>query len=382
MAIDRSGEIATNLEAVRDQISKAASIAGRALDEITLIAVTKTFPASDVEILRDLGVNDFGENRDADAAPKAAAVGGTWHFQGQIQSNKLKSITSWANVIHSLDEIRHFEVIEKSAPYPLDIFCQVSLDGSAGRGGVSEQKLYELAQAIEKSATHRLQGLMAVAPLGVDPSDAFSKLSVIHKAFMADFPKADKLSAGMSGDFKEAIAYGATHIRIGSSILGSRYAYRYRCVMANALKRVANYLGLMDDPEFDTPIASTTSAVATSSEVRIKARLPRPVSSVDAPPQLDLPVLDRIVTLHPRFYNEARTIGEHFRLGNPVIINLTDMDESEHKRLVDFASGLAFGLHGTIERVTKKVFLLSPANVSIDVEDKSAAAQASFFNQS
>ena len=157
--------------------------------------------------------------------------------------------------------------------------------------------------------------------------------------------------------------------------------------MANALKRVANYLGLMDDPEFDTPLASSTPAVTTSSEVRIKPRMTRPVSSVvtssaDAAPQLDLPVLDRIVTLHPRFYNEARTIGEHFRLGNPVIINLTDMDESEHKRLVDFASGLAFGLHGTIERVTKKVFLLSPANVSIDVEDKSAAAQASFFNQS
>ena len=196
--------------------------AGRSLDEITLIAVTKTFPASDVEILRDLGVTDFGENRDADAAPKAAAVAGTWHFQGQIQSNKLKSITSWAHVIHSLDEIRHFEVIEKSAPHPLEIFCQVSLDGSEGRGGVSEQKLYELAQAIEKSATHRLQGLMAVAPLGVDPADAFSKLSAIHKAFMADFPKANKLSAGMSGDYKEAIAYGATHIRIGSSILGSR----------------------------------------------------------------------------------------------------------------------------------------------------------------
>ena len=157
--------------------------------------------------------------------------------------------------------------------------------------------------------------------------------------------------------------------------------------MANALKRVANYLGLMDDPEFDTPLASSTPAATTSSEVRIKPRLSRPVSSVvtssaDAAPQLDLPVLDRIVTLHPRFYNEARTIGEHFRLGNPVIINLTDMDESEHKRLVDFASGLAFGLHGTIERVTKKVFLLSPANVSINVEDKSAAAQASFFNQS
>jgi pyridoxal phosphate enzyme (YggS family) len=222
VAIDRRGEITSNLQSVRDEISKAVASAGRSLEEITLIAVTKTFPASDVEILRDLGVTHFGENRDSDAAPKASTVAGTWHFQGQIQSNKLKSITSWANVIHSLDEIRHFEVIEKSAPHPLDIFCQVSLDGSEGRGGVSEQKLYELAQAIEKSATHRLQGLMAVAPLGVDPSAAFSKLSAIHKAFMADFPKANKLSAGMSGDYKEAIAHGATHIRIGSSILGSR----------------------------------------------------------------------------------------------------------------------------------------------------------------
>ncbi|MBU6313946.1 MAG: YggS family pyridoxal phosphate-dependent enzyme [Actinomycetales bacterium] len=222
MAIDRRSEIAGNLEAVREQISKAAESAGRSVDEITLIAVTKTFPASDVVILKDLGVHDFGENRDSDASPKAATISGRWHFQGQIQSNKLKSITQWANVIHSLDEVRHFEVIEKTAPHALDIFCQVSLDAAAGRGGVSEQKLYELAREIEKSPTHRLQGLMAVAPLGVDPSIAFSKLSAIHKAFMADFPRANKLSAGMSGDFKEAIAHGATHIRIGSQILGSR----------------------------------------------------------------------------------------------------------------------------------------------------------------
>jgi pyridoxal phosphate enzyme (YggS family) len=222
VAIDRRSEIAGNLEAVREQISLAADRAGRSANEITLIAVTKTFPASDVEILKDLGVTNFGENRDADAAPKAAEISGIWHFQGQIQSNKLKSITSWANVLHSLDQIRHFEVVEKIAPHPLDIFCQVSLDGSEGRGGVSENELFELAQAIEKSETHRLLGLMAVAPLGADPADAFSKLSVIHKAFMADFPKANKLSAGMSGDFKEAIAYGATHIRIGSQILGSR----------------------------------------------------------------------------------------------------------------------------------------------------------------
>lgn len=157
--------------------------------------------------------------------------------------------------------------------------------------------------------------------------------------------------------------------------------------MANAIKRVANYLGLMDDPEFDTPVSSQLPATQISHDVRIKARNPRSVSSVitstaEVAPQLDLPVLDRIITLHPRFYNEARTIGEHFRQGNPVIINLTDMDESDHKRLVDFASGLAFGLHGTIERVTKKVFLISPANLQVSTEDKSAAAQASFFNQS
>ena len=157
--------------------------------------------------------------------------------------------------------------------------------------------------------------------------------------------------------------------------------------MANAIKRVANYLGLMDDPEFDTPARSKLPSVPTSGESAVKVRSPRTVSSVatssnEIAPQLDLPVLDRIVTLHPRFYNEARTIGEHFREGKPVIINLTDMDESEHKRLVDFASGLAFGLHGTIERVTKKVFLISPANLHVSSEDKSAAAQASFFNQS
>jgi cell division inhibitor SepF len=154
--------------------------------------------------------------------------------------------------------------------------------------------------------------------------------------------------------------------------------------MSNAIRRVANYLGLMDEPEFDTVQAPAKP----SGDVRVKSRELRPVSTVrstevvNAAPQLDLPVLDRIITLHPRYYNEARTIGEHYREGNPVIINLTEMDESEHKRLVDFASGLAFGLHGTIERVTKKVFLLSPANVSVSSEDKSAAAQASFFNQS
>ncbi|MCX6442881.1 MAG: cell division protein SepF [Actinobacteria bacterium] len=156
--------------------------------------------------------------------------------------------------------------------------------------------------------------------------------------------------------------------------------------MSNPLHKIGIYLGVMEEPEFDTP--ATTPVIPPTGDVRITTREPRggsairTTSVVQVAPQLDLPVLDRIVTLHPRYYNEARTIGEHFREGNPVIINLSEMDESELKRIVDFASGLAFGLHGTIERITKKVFLISPSNVNVSNEDKSAAAQAILFNQS
>lgn len=157
--------------------------------------------------------------------------------------------------------------------------------------------------------------------------------------------------------------------------------------MANALRKMANYLGLMDDPDLGTDEnTDQVFAQPKTQEQKYRSQI-RPATLAIAPVapaavQLDLPVLDRIVTLHPRFYNEARTIGEQYREGNPVIINLSDMDESERKRLVDFASGLVFGLHGTIERVTSKVFLLSPANVRVSSEDKTAAAEASFFNQS
>ncbi len=153
--------------------------------------------------------------------------------------------------------------------------------------------------------------------------------------------------------------------------------------MANALRKMANYLGLMDDLEMD--VMEQPSSRVSPPEQRIKTREARntPLAVAPAPAiQMDLPVLDRIVTLHPRFYNEARTIGEHYRLGNPVIMNLSDMEENERKRLVDFASGLVFGHNGKIERVTSKVFLLSPANIKVSSEDKTAAAEASFFNQS
>ena len=214
--MNRMEEISENLEVVRSKIAKVAN------HEVTLIAVTKTFPVADAQILHDLGVRDFGENRDAEGAEKSAVVSGTWHFQGQIQSNKLKSITSWASVIHSLDDPRHFEIIEKVAPHRLQIFLQLSLDGSDHRGGAALEKLMDLAELVENSPNHTLAGLMSVPPVEMDPDKAFAQLAAIRSDFLKQFPLAQSLSAGMSGDYELAISHGATHVRVGSSILGSR----------------------------------------------------------------------------------------------------------------------------------------------------------------
>jgi len=220
----RYDEIAGNLETVQSQIEAAAKIAHRMSNEITLIAVTKTFPVSDVHILASLNIHHYGENRDGDAAPKASAVPGTWHFQGQIQSNKLKSIASWANVVHSLDELRHIQTLDKVTTHRIGVFLQVSLDGAQGRGGAKPSDLSELADAVMGAVYLDLLGLMAVAPLDVSSDEAFEKLAIIHTDFKASYPAAKYLSAGMSNDFESAIIHGATHIRIGSSILGSRPA--------------------------------------------------------------------------------------------------------------------------------------------------------------
>lgn len=224
--MNRRQEISNNLVLVQEKIAKAAVDANRSPEEITLIVVTKTYPHEDVEIIKELGISNFGENRDSEGAEKSKEVDGVWHFQGQIQSNKLKSITSWAHVIHSLDDVRHFEIIDRVAPHPLGIFCQISLDGVENRGGVTSENLYQLASAVEASTNHKLLGLMSVAPLGSTPDEAFARLAEIQRAFVADFPNATKISAGMSGDFENAIAHGATHIRVGSSILGSRSGAR------------------------------------------------------------------------------------------------------------------------------------------------------------
>lgn len=214
--MNRVEEIEFNLQTVRANIAAVAS------HPVTLIAVTKTFPISDVQILKQLGIEEFGENRDSEGAEKSQIVQGNWHFQGQIQSNKLKSITSWASVIHSLDDPRHFEIIERVALHPLSIFLQVSLDGAHTRGGTGIDQLYQLAELVSASKLHTLAGLMSVPPVAMDPEAAYSQLSLIRNEFLLRFPKAAALSAGMSGDYQSAVTHGATHVRIGSSILGSR----------------------------------------------------------------------------------------------------------------------------------------------------------------
>jgi pyridoxal phosphate enzyme (YggS family) len=217
----RKDEIAQNLQEVKERIQSAANSVNRDPNEIQLIVVTKTFPISDIEILRDLGELNFGENRDQEAGPKAQTIPATWHFQGQIQSNKIKSICEWADVIHSVSSEK--EVLKfAQSPRKHQVFLQVSLDGQLGRGGANPAELARLADLVNESNNLELLGLMAVAPLGVDPENAFADLAQINQGFQRQFPNSKYLSAGMSGDFEAAIKFGATHIRVGSSILGSR----------------------------------------------------------------------------------------------------------------------------------------------------------------
>jgi pyridoxal phosphate enzyme (YggS family) len=224
--MNRPEQIAENLKQVKEKIAQAARNAGRSSDEITLIIVTKTFPLSDLEILYQLGLREFGENRDQEAVAKVDKLPNDikWHFQGGIQSNKLKSIATWASCIHSVDQLKYAQIIsDQNLAMAKPIYIQVSLDEPPeSRGGVDPAKLFDLASSIEKLPGISLQGLMAVAPLTNPVSDSFARLQAIHDEFKAVYKNATYLSAGMSGDYEMAISYGATHLRIGSSILGNR----------------------------------------------------------------------------------------------------------------------------------------------------------------
>lgn len=226
--LDRRAEIAQSLNDVRNRVAQATAKAGRLPESVTLIAVTKTYPASDVEILSDLGVRNFGENRSGEGAEKSALVAGHWHFQGQIQSNKIGTIAKWANTIHSLDQLSHVAKFDRAVGEEsgkrAQIFIQLSLDGDSTRAGVSGEELLTLGQAVMQANNLDLMGLMVVPPVQADPERAFAEVSDHAERFKREFSTATSLSAGMSGDYEIAIAYGATHIRVGSQILGPRTA--------------------------------------------------------------------------------------------------------------------------------------------------------------
>ncbi|HRW19763.1 MAG TPA: YggS family pyridoxal phosphate-dependent enzyme [Dermatophilaceae bacterium] len=236
----RRDEIAAGLSAVRRRIAAAAESCGRDPAELTLVVVTKTFPVDDVGHLLALGVRDVGENRDQEAGPKyamvherwpAEAAGVTVHFIGQLQTNKAGSVAGYADVVHAVDRAKLARALDRSAAgrvgpgrRPLRVLVQVSLDppGTAGRAGVPVAAAEELADLVEACPQLELGGVMGVAPLGGDPDRAFARLREASVAIRSRHPQADWISAGMSGDLEAAVRNGATHLRVGSAILGSR----------------------------------------------------------------------------------------------------------------------------------------------------------------
>jgi PLP dependent protein len=235
----RTAQLGQRLTAVRQRISEAVAAAERTDDPPRLIVVSKFHPADDIRRLAGLGVADFGENRDQEASEKASLLSGLdvrWHFVGQLQSKKAKTVVRYAHAVHSVDRSQLVEALgramaaeqERSGRSSLDCFIQVSLDDDAAahRGGAAPADVPLLAEELEEAAGLRLAGVMAVAPLGADPDRAFAKLSEISVRLRADHPDATGVSAGMSQDLEAAIRYGTTHLRIGSDILGSRPAVR------------------------------------------------------------------------------------------------------------------------------------------------------------
>ncbi|MFF7869841.1 YggS family pyridoxal phosphate-dependent enzyme [Streptomyces qaidamensis] len=233
---DRKDELAANLAKVERRIADACAAAGRARDEVTLIVVTKTYPASDVRILAELGVRHVAENRDQDAAPKAEACSDlplTWHFVGQLQTNKVRSVVGYADFVQSVDRSKLVASLSKEAVRAgreLGCLIQVALDagesGRGERGGTGPGGIGELADLVAGAPGLRLDGLMTVAPLTGEYAGreqaAFERLMVLSTDLRRSHPAATMVSAGMSTDLEQAVAAGATHVRVGSAVLGVR----------------------------------------------------------------------------------------------------------------------------------------------------------------
>jgi pyridoxal phosphate enzyme (YggS family) len=230
---DRSNEVAANLDSVRSRIAVACESAGRAVDDITLTVVTKYFPASDVRLLADLGVRHVGENRHQEAEAKAAEcaeLGLTWHFIGGLQSNKAAAVAAYSSVVESVDRAKLLSGLSRGAHESdriLDVLVQVSLDPAGSpeggaRAGVRPEAASSLAQRVVETDGLRLRGVMGVAPLNQDPQAGFAKLARVAAEVRALDPAATWVSAGMSNDLEAAVESGATHVRIGSAVLGER----------------------------------------------------------------------------------------------------------------------------------------------------------------
>lgn len=230
----RRAELAANLERVRTRIALAADAVGRSHEEITLVAVTKFFPASDVRHLAALGVTDVGENRHQEAEAKAADCAELdslrWHYIGGLQSNKAAAVARYSDIVESVDRVKLLPGLARGATErgrPLGVLVQISLDSSdrsaaSQRGGIHPDAAPRLADAVAGESHLDLLGVMAVAPLGGSPAAAFERLADIADRIRRDHPAATAISAGMSGDLEDAIRFGATHVRVGSAILGNR----------------------------------------------------------------------------------------------------------------------------------------------------------------
>ncbi|KQQ01470.1 MULTISPECIES: YggS family pyridoxal phosphate-dependent enzyme [unclassified Rathayibacter] len=213
--------------AVSERVADAARSVGRDPSELTTIVVTKFHPVELLQGLLELGVVDFGENRHQEAQEKAAVLEGTaarWHFIGQLQSKKARQVRRYADAVHSVDRLALVPLLDIAEGDPLDVFLQVDLSGDPGRGGAAPVDVDALADALVAAPGLVLRGVMAVAPLGEEPRAAFARLRVLSERVRAVDPAASAISAGMSNDFAEAIAEGATHLRIGSAITGNRPA--------------------------------------------------------------------------------------------------------------------------------------------------------------
>ena len=230
-AVARREQLSASLVQVRERIGAACRATGRSRGDVQLIVVTKNFPGSDIEVLSELGVTDIGENRDQEASAKIAALPQEVrqrlqvHFIGQLQSNKAGSLATYVDTVHSIDRDKLVFALDRAATAAgreIGALVQVSLDGDPARGGIPLEGVAALANSIAAAQHLRLRGLMAVAPLGVDPGEAFARLATVARGIRADHPGATWISAGMSADLEAAVANGATHLRVGSAILGSR----------------------------------------------------------------------------------------------------------------------------------------------------------------